>query len=214
MCMQRRDPVLYTSAPLVVQLLGHNLLEWLLTMKNPLIIPNAWSTLQCDEWVLRCNALGWEQAAVETGAGLTMAQHIRRNQKREDTDEELTALLLERWRQLLQEDEPCIVVDSLFPVWRTYRYGVGDRFIRHRDGAKTMRGQTSKWTVLLYLNDDFTGGETVFYPDTDDINTDNVVFKPTKGSLVMFEHRTWHASTPVRSGTKYVLRTDAFGAIC
>lgn len=183
-------------------------------MKNPLVIPDAWSAAQCDYWVARCNALGWEAAAVETTGGLTMAPHIRRNQKREDNDASMAALMLKQWHQLLRRSEASLEVTSLFPVWRTYRYDMGDRFIRHRDGAKNMYGQTSKWTVLVYLNDDFTGGDTVFYPETDSGVCGNLVVKPMKGTMVLFEHRTWHASTPVQSGTKFVLRTDAFGIVC
>lgn len=61
-------------------------------------------------------------------------------------------------------------------------------------------------TVLIYLNDDFTGGETVF-PKI------NKTVKPIKGKAVLFYNvdnngkpinESMHGGNPVTSGTKYI----------
>ena len=52
---------------------------------------------------------------------------------------------------------------------------------------------------LFYLNDDFEGGQTLFYPGT--------VIEPKKGSVVVFPP-TWaypHKGVPVLKGTKYIM---------
>lgn len=57
-------------------------------------------------------------------------------------------------------------------------------------------------TFFYYLNDDFTGGETIF-PDHD------LIIKPKRGSLIIFPS-TWqypHKETPVKTGKKYIMST-------
>tara|TARA_B100000925_G_scaffold56187_1_gene37016 strand:- start:851 stop:1417 length:567 start_codon:yes stop_codon:yes gene_type:complete len=56
---------------------------------------------------------------------------------------------------------------------------------------------------LYYLNDDFEGGDTVFYPNT--------VVRPKKGSVLVFPPY-WmfpHEGKPVTEGTKYIMSTYA-----
>lgn len=60
----------------------------------------------------------------------------------------------------------------------------------------------SIFTVLIYLNDDFEGGETVFYTDP------TFIFRPLIGSCIIFNHNTLHEGRPVTKGTKYIIRTD------
>jgi len=66
-------------------------------------------------------------------------------------------------------------------------------------------GQRAK-SALVYLNDDFTGGETEF-PKI------NIRVSPQKGKLVLWDntfedgnpdHDSLHAGLPVISGTKYI----------
>ena len=52
---------------------------------------------------------------------------------------------------------------------------------------------------MIYLNDDFTGGETTF---------DDVSIQPKTGTALCFIHEQKHEGTPVIEGTKYVIRTD------
>lgn len=60
-------------------------------------------------------------------------------------------------------------------------------------------------TFIVYLNDDFRGGNTAF-------NVDNNIkkpykIKPQKGSILMFPSNTsyLHTGLPVKSGVKYIL---------
>ena len=54
---------------------------------------------------------------------------------------------------------------------------------------------------MIYLNDEFTGGETEF-PEL------NKTIVPTRGTALLFQHRVLHAGRGVSTGEKYVLRTD------
>ena len=53
---------------------------------------------------------------------------------------------------------------------------------------------------MIYLNEGFEGGETVFQRF--------LGVKPACGKALVFFHRQLHEGAPVVSGRKYVLRTD------
>ena len=54
-------------------------------------------------------------------------------------------------------------------------------------------------TLMVYLNDIFEGGETVFNETT---------IKPQKGMALIFHHTLVHEGAAVTTGRKYVLRSD------
>jgi hypothetical protein len=82
---------------------------------------------------------------------------------------------------------------------RRARFPPGQRFKMHKDGPWHEDGLTSRLTLLVYLNDDFTGGDTDFR---------EFRVKPEPGAALLFIHDTWHEGAAVESGTKYVLRSD------
>ena len=91
----------------------------------------------------------------------------------------------------------------------------------HRDAPFTQSNLLrSNYTVLIYLNDNFTGGETVLninkvYHDgltvEQELNNQSesklIQITPKKGRCVIFPHGILHKSEEVE-GVKYVLRTD------
>jgi predicted 2-oxoglutarate/Fe(II)-dependent dioxygenase YbiX len=84
---------------------------------------------------------------------------------------------------------------------RFYRYEPGQRFRWHRDGSYARdRDERSLLTVLLYLNDDFSGGATEFEAGPR--------VTPEAGCALVFAHGLRHQGAPVIRGRKYVLRTD------
>lgn len=87
--------------------------------------------------------------------------------------------------------------------YQLLRYGPGQRFTEHVDempGA-TVYGQRQV-TAILYLNDDFEGGEL-------ELPQQGLVYKPRAGDLMMFPAGFCfpHASREVRHGTKYSVVT-------
>lgn len=92
------------------------------------------------------------------------------------------------------------------------KYDVGQEYKTHHDyfnyPNKFVSDNDRIATVIVYLNDDFEGGET-FFPHL------NVRVKPIKGSAIFFEYKyirelnemTLHAGLPVTSGTKYIATT-------
>lgn len=76
------------------------------------------------------------------------------------------------------------------------------------------RRQMSRLTFLIYLNDDFEGGQTTFLlPEKDNEGTLNAFpINPVKGGILVFPHGTCaaplHEGSPVLKHCKYVIRTE------
>ncbi|HEU0203578.1 MAG TPA: 2OG-Fe(II) oxygenase [Burkholderiaceae bacterium] len=102
---------------------------------------------------------------------------------------------------------------------RLCRYRAGQQFGIHQDGVHHRgRDCRSKLTLMIYLTDaaDFEGGDTLFYAagpavpaEGDDLVTPVVArVRPRAGSLIVFDHRIWHAGAVVTRGVKHILRSD------
>lgn len=116
--------------------------------------------------------------------------------------------------------------------FRVYRYVPGAEYRCHFDGAWPPSGvhpktgkylydasppeakQSSLFTFLVYLNDDFEGGETTFFtPSLRDGVINAYPVRPVMGSIALFPHgeskgALLHEGTGVRKGAKYIIRTD------
>lgn len=87
--------------------------------------------------------------------------------------------------------------------FRWYRYTIGQRFAPHYDGCfERDNGERSEFTFLVYLNQDYQGGETRFF------EPELLVVTPRTGLALVFHHPQLHEGAAVESGVKYVMRTD------
>lgn len=83
---------------------------------------------------------------------------------------------------------------------KKYVGGTDDVYKRHADLSSLVTSRRFV-AMLFYLNDDFEGGDTIFYPNTS--------IRPQKGSVVVFPPY-WlfpHEGTPVIKGNKYIMST-------
>lgn len=88
------------------------------------------------------------------------------------------------------------------PRLRIYRYGPGERHSAHWDTEHALAsGALTRLTLVVYLNDDFVGGET-------DFPGFGVRVTPARGMALVFQQRVLHQACPVTEGAKFVLRTD------
>lgn len=82
------------------------------------------------------------------------------------------------------------------------------------DASPPEARQSSLFTFLIYLNDDFRGGETTFFiPSVKEGVINAYPVKPIMGSVAVFPHgeaqgALLHEGTGVVEGAKYVIRTD------
>lgn len=167
------------------------------------LFPEALNHEECRALIELGEALGFESARIESapdGPHGFQAPQGRDNTRAAIEDATIAALL---WSRL----------SGKLPLWRGrsplginerlrfYRYDPGQSFPLHTDGFHATDAIRSELTLLVYLNAEFEGGETVF--------TDSKKhFQPATGAALVFPHDLWHEGRPLRTGRKYVLRTD------
>jgi prolyl 4-hydroxylase len=66
------------------------------------------------------------------------------------------------------------------------------------------------WTILLYWNENYEGGETVIY---DTKNRVEHTIQPEVGKVFAFYHFQLHAGLEVEAGNKLLLRTEIMFAL-
>jgi hypothetical protein len=97
---------------------------------------------------------------------------------------------------------------------RILKYLPGDEFKAHRDGcyASPDGTEVGQLTVLIYLNERYTGAHTTYYP-TGSTDDQGIAVIPTSGTVVLQDPALVHAVPPLESGIKYALRTEVmYGA--
>jgi predicted 2-oxoglutarate/Fe(II)-dependent dioxygenase YbiX len=167
---------------------------------------------ECQAMIERAEALGFDTATVTIAGSTQNLPGVRNNDRVKFEDETLATLLWQRLEPLIPaqlEGWNAVRLNECFAV---YRYDPGQRFKRHQDGTvQTDRGEESRFTVLVYLNEDCDGGETIF-SDVDrsgsQIKFLETPVKPKPGMALVFRHELWHEGAAVTRGRKYVLRTD------
>ena len=119
--------------------------------------------------------------------------------------------------------------------WRCYKYDAGGTYRPHVDGAWPGSGlggpperpryvydafgdRLSKLTCLVYLNDDFEGGETAFFAAADAADgaaprVAVTAVQPRRGSVLFFPHGETtgsliHEGSAVTDRNKFVIRTE------
>jgi len=178
---------------------------------------NVLSREECQSFVEVLDALGFHaDAAVSLPYSF---RHMVNNNICVPDDVE--RLIVDRCRHLLPEIagfEPL----GLNCKFRCYKYGPGDYFKPHTDGAwpgtrvegeKLMMDafgdRLSQLTFLILLSDDYAGGGTKFY----DGSSGDVETRTPMGGVLCFPHG-YHPDSPlhegmlVQNGYKYMIRTE------
>jgi len=171
------------------------------------------SPAECVAMIERGESIGFEPASVRTLGGRQMRNDIRDNDRAEFDDPTFAAMLWERCRPFVPDELESGTAIGFDTNFRFYRYDPGQRFERHRDRiVKRSPTVRTRLTCLVYLNDDFGGGETTFYGErTTGLDRPELVrVTPVAGMALFFLHEWVHSGLSVESGRKYVLRSDVF----
>ncbi len=162
--------------------------------------PDVLTPAECDELITVTEAEGYTAAPITTMRGPMLRPDVRNN-KRYMVDDPATAARL--WAKVEYHIPPVVGgwrAVGLNERLRFYRYDVGEYFAPHLDGYyQRDNGECSHLTFMIYLNDDFEGGATVF---------SGIGVKPRRGMALVFIHELLHEGAPVTKGRKYVLRSD------
>lgn len=171
---------------------------------QPLVfqVPDVLSKAECEGLMERIDALGPAPAPISMAHGFVMRPDLRNNTRVIFDDVSLAAVLYARLAHALPARMRGRLPVSANERFRGYRYEPTQRFAAHYDGSFCRNPhEASELTLLIYLNEDFVGGETAFLQH-------GLAVRPRRGLALLFQHGLLHEGCPVRSGVKYVLRSD------
>ncbi len=164
------------------------------------IIEDFFTSEQCFDFIAESEKIGYEEAKVLIDGSEVMFKNIRNNSRILYKNEELAAHLFSLIKPFCPEIIEDNIIVGLNELFRFYKYEQNQRFKKHKDGSfKRNDTEASRLTFMIYLNDNFKGGETSF---------DDFIIAPRRGTAVVFKHEVKHQGNEILDGVKYVLRTD------
>lgn len=174
------------------------------TIHNPqdgvFYVDGLFTAEECQQWINLSEEIGYEKAGITRGSSQVQNLSVRNNDRVIYDNKPLARDLFKRAKPVLPQFWSTAFVAGLNDRLRFYRYGFGQQFREHKDMSyQKNRNMRSEYTCMIYLNDDFAGGETRF---------DKCLVEPKCGRVLWFKHELVHEGIEVESGIKYVLRTD------
>lgn len=168
-----------------------------------LTVPDVLSAEECARLIDRIEELGPRTAPVNTLAGPQVKLGMRNNERVMFDDAELADLLYQRIADRVPSVIHGMTAYGANERIRCYRYKQGMRFAPHADAAFHRNDNDQSWyTLIVYLNDGFEGGNTTFIVEPE------VSIEPERGKALLFQHPLVHEGSEVLSGVKYVVRSD------
>ena len=136
--------------------------------------------------------------SIRTSCGLSIPSAAKFNKEFEKINKkssELISSALHSYKNIFRIEEEIKDVE----VYGLLKYSKGEHYNFHYDGTTDSKRSVS---VLIYINDDYEGGEIEF-PNF------KIKIKPKAGTLILFpsNYAYGHIAHPVTSGTKYVIAT-------
>lgn len=161
-------------------------------------IDNFLSQEECQDLIQHAEKLGFEE----------VDRSIAKYDRVILINQELSQKLFQRLQQKIDLPEyfdghKIICLNDHF---RFSKYHPGNEFGIHKDGInQDTRGNRSIMTLNIFLNDQFTGGETDFFWNDKSFRYSA---KPEAGRAALFDSQQYHCGNKVQDGYKYLLRTD------
>ena len=161
---------------------------------------------ECADFIARSEERGYEEAAISTASGQVVVKGVRNNDRILWDEPALALEWYSRCEPFLPSSFGRWQKHALNERFRFYRYKPGQTFKRHRDGSfRRHKGEESWMTLMVYLNEGYSGGSTRFWFAGD---ANETVIQPEAGTALIFMHERIHEGEIVTEGVKYVLRTD------
>jgi len=168
-----------------------------------MVYKNILTPQECKALIHKIEDLGPTLATINTAIGHIHRPQTRNNDRVIFDDQALADEVFSRIKSSVPQDIHGMQLLNANERFRCYRYKPGQRFAPHRDGSFERSGfERSYYSFLLYLNEDFEGGETKFLTDPEKS------IKPETGMALLFQHPLIHEGAEVTKGVKYVARTD------
>jgi prolyl 4-hydroxylase len=162
-------------------------------------IDNVFTVEECKNLINKAEQTGFTKALFNE----SINTEIRKSSRIIITDNKLANDLYERINDHIPVSFKGYNFSHINPYFRFLKYTKGDEFKPHTDGEYREGNKVSKFTILIYLNDEYKGGYTSIYSNE---NWFSIV--PKYGKVIIQDQSILHAVFPLQEGTKYVIRTD------
>jgi predicted 2-oxoglutarate/Fe(II)-dependent dioxygenase YbiX len=170
------------------------------------VLSGALSPDICKNLLNKANEHEWEEALIFDGEKYIIDHETRNCKRVMFIDEEICNIIMNIIKDTLKEDASINDLVGINPMLRFMKYNKGNYFRPHFDIQYVDScGNISLITIQIYLNDDFTGGETEFFDENGEIIYKHV---PKLGDIILFDQQIEHQGNEVTSGEKYSMRTD------
>lgn len=163
---------------------------------------------ECGELILKMEDAGFAPATTKEAGGQAVNTSIRNNERASS----LCRQLSHEWMSKVRSHLPVLIdglqLCSLWPEFRCYKYVSGNEFKTHIDWPIKDGDSQSLYTLMVYLNEGFHGGNTTFFAQRFDAAPYREIAPATGRALVFRQKGLYHSGSLVTEGIKYVLRTD------
>lgn len=190
-------------------------------------LENFFSEKECEHYIKETEKIGYKSMEKEYPKEYRNCERICL------LSSELSSLIWERLKMFLNEkdvkdkkpmdfySEGIWKPKEVNPCLKFSKYYQGQKFKPHVDGLwSPNENEVTIHTILIYLNDNFEGGNTNFIkaPKTKDVLLSFLdpkqkyevydTFKPKKGSALIFSGDLLHEGEVITNGVKYLIRTE------
>jgi predicted 2-oxoglutarate/Fe(II)-dependent dioxygenase YbiX len=185
------------------------------------VLHDVMSPKECKSLVEAARVIGFTHAGLAVGEDVYRVNLAVRNNLRVVIDDtSLANVLWPRVRANVDARHEGAVATGLNWRFRVYEYQTGQRYFPHYDVRMQLPAGETRYSVVIFLNTDFEGGETRFFEEKAKASRrgegrgrkfDNRVrfaARPRAGSAVVFDHELLHEGAEVTRGVKYAVRTD------
>ena len=168
--------------------------------KDIFTIDNFWDKQECEDFIFKSETIGYEPATVITEKGQKLVKEVRNNNRVIYNNHTLADKIWQKLKPFAPKHFGNSKAIGLNELFRFYKYQTGQQFKKHRDQSFIRNDiEASYFTFMIYLNDNYEGGET---------NFNDIAIQPKQGMVLIFQHDLEHEGSSVKQGIKYVLRTD------
>jgi hypothetical protein len=123
-------------------------------------------------------------------------------------NEQLAYSLFQKLRNYIPSYWEGKKIIGLNNIFRFSKYFPKQEFGIHKDGInQDSKGNRSVMTLNIFLNDSFDGGETNFFFSNNE-NDLRLCVQPKAGRGALFDSQQFHKGNIIKSGIKYLIRTD------
>ena len=185
---------------------------------NGFILKNLLSRDECQHFINQADGLHMERLDPNKGSFARKADRVEVRSK------DVASWLYDRIHPYLKDVEtvPNRRIEKgkwqatgLNDEIRLIRYSTNDFFLPHHDGyVQKTKYYQSLMTVMVYLNEDFDGGETRFFDESQrhyeaaSLSKLKYSYKPRMGDAMIFYSQHTHDGSELIRGKKYILRTE------